>query len=383
MGLMFSRLARNFIKNGYFPTDEVTLARILNALDIAGSKVRIADPCCGEGVALAEVKNALTDAGAAVEALAIEFDAERAWHAKQLLDTVLHADMNDAWVSARSTGLLFLNPPYGHTVADTGQTGDGKHSERLELLFLRKTAGWLQAGGVLVFIVPHTVMSEEMANYLCRHFTHLTAWSAPERQFKQMVVFGIKRRAAAPSKGQVEALMAARDTPPPELPEAWPHAPLLVPEMPVGEDLVFQAIRLNGPELACRDRKASCPARLWPRFPRTFSAQAQAPSASLADAVGLAPGARVGGGPDRRFRGRRGWPHLSHQGRDLQGKRGFGSARDRREGQRLRDAHPDRSLRAGDPGHRFHGREHDLRGRAHHTLSFMWLLPLPLIEGSF
>ncbi len=299
MGLMFSRLARNFIKNGYFPTDEVTLARILNALDIAGSRIRIADPCCGEGVALAEVKNALTEAGAAVEALAIEFDAERAWHAKQLLDTVLHADMNDAWVSARSTGLLFLNPPYGHTVADTGQTGDGKHSERLELLFLRKTAGWLQAGGVLVFIVPHTVMSEEMANYLCRHFTHLTAWSAPERQFKQMVVFGIKRRAAAPSKGQVEALMAARDTPPPELPDAWPHAPLLVPEMPIGEDLVFQAIRLNGPELAAEIAKFHT-STLWPSFPRTFSAQAQAhrrPLRMLSDwhlALGLAAG-QIGG----------------------------------------------------------------------------------------
>ncbi|TCJ15213.1 SAM-dependent methyltransferase [Parasulfuritortus cantonensis] len=299
MGLMFSRLARNFIKNGYFPTDEVTLGRIINALDIAGARVRIADPCCGEGVALAEVKHALTEAGAAVEALGIEFDVERAWHAKQLLDTVLHADMNDAWVSSRMASLLFLNPPYGHTVADTGQTGDGKHSERLELIFLRKTAGWLQVGGVLVFIVPHYVMSEEMANYLCRHFSNLTAWSAPERQFKQMVVFGIKRRPAAPSRGQVEALMAVKDTLPPELPEAWPHAPLLVPEAVAGDDLVFQALRLNGPELASEIVRHHA-STLWPAFPRTFSAQAQAhrrPLRMLSDwhlALGLAAG-QIGG----------------------------------------------------------------------------------------
>ncbi|PMR73989.1 hypothetical protein C1H69_15055 [Billgrantia endophytica] len=36
MALMFPRLARNFIKNGYFPTDEPTLERCLNALVPAG-----------------------------------------------------------------------------------------------------------------------------------------------------------------------------------------------------------------------------------------------------------------------------------------------------------------------------------------------------------
>ncbi|MBK6742583.1 MAG: SAM-dependent methyltransferase [Hydrogenophilales bacterium] len=299
MGLMFSRLAHNFIKNGYFPTDESTLGRILNALDIDGGQVRIIDPCCGEGIALAEVKNTLTEAGASVEALGIEFDAERAWHAKQLLDTVLHCDMNDAWVSTRLAGLLFLNPPYGFTVADTGMTGDGKNSERLEMIFLRKTVAWLQVGGVLVFIVPHYVMSEEMANFLGRHFSHLTAWSAPERQFKQMVIFGIRRRPTPPSKGLVESLMKMKETLPPELPEAWPHAPLLVPERIAGDDTVFQAIRLNGPELAVEIARHHA-STLWPSFPRTFSAQAQShrrPLRMLSDwhlALGLAAG-QIGG----------------------------------------------------------------------------------------
>lgn len=35
MALIFPRLARNFVCNGYFPTDEVTLERILGALDVA------------------------------------------------------------------------------------------------------------------------------------------------------------------------------------------------------------------------------------------------------------------------------------------------------------------------------------------------------------
>ncbi|MCA6950696.1 class I SAM-dependent methyltransferase, partial [Pseudomonas aeruginosa] len=55
MALMFPRLARNFARNGYFPTDEVTLERALQALAPAPSgRMRICDPCAGEGVALAE-----------------------------------------------------------------------------------------------------------------------------------------------------------------------------------------------------------------------------------------------------------------------------------------------------------------------------------------
>lgn len=54
MALIFPRLARNFVKNGYFPTDAVTLARIMPALALADPDrpVRLLDPCCGEGAAL-------------------------------------------------------------------------------------------------------------------------------------------------------------------------------------------------------------------------------------------------------------------------------------------------------------------------------------------
>ena len=69
MALMFSRLARNFIRNGYFPTDEVTLGRLLGALAPAGANARILDPCCGEGSALAEIGHHLQAAGACVESL--------------------------------------------------------------------------------------------------------------------------------------------------------------------------------------------------------------------------------------------------------------------------------------------------------------------------
>src|SRR5690606_11765833 len=83
MTLMFPRLARNFVKNGYFPTDEPTLERTLAALAPSEGPISILDPCAGEGVAIAEVAHAL--GRDRVRAYAVEYDAERAAHARGLV----------------------------------------------------------------------------------------------------------------------------------------------------------------------------------------------------------------------------------------------------------------------------------------------------------
>ncbi|MFA1047326.1 DUF6094 domain-containing protein, partial [Pseudomonas ficuserectae] len=109
MALMFSRLARNFARNGYYPTDELTLERTLQALVPASSgRMRILDPCSGEGVALAEVAHRLERDR--TEAYAVEYDKERAEHSKTLLDRVLQGDLMDTMISRQSFGLLWLNP---------------------------------------------------------------------------------------------------------------------------------------------------------------------------------------------------------------------------------------------------------------------------------
>ena len=118
MALIFPRIAQNFIKNGYFPTDVPTLDRICSALDIGGSAVRVADPCCGEGAALLHVCEHLQSCGAEVSSFGVDVDEERAWHAKTVLGTVAHADVHDVRITDRSMGLLFLNPPYGDLVGD-------------------------------------------------------------------------------------------------------------------------------------------------------------------------------------------------------------------------------------------------------------------------
>ena len=138
MALMFPRLARNFAKNGYYPTDEPTLERALNALMPSDGPMCILDPCAGEGVAIAEAAHALGREQA--KAFAVEFDAERARHARGLVDHCLHADLMDTMISKQSFGLLWLNPPYGDLSKDVnGNIGyQGQGRARLEKLFYQR-----------------------------------------------------------------------------------------------------------------------------------------------------------------------------------------------------------------------------------------------------
>lgn len=295
MALIFQRLARNFVKNGYFPTDDVTLSRILLALDIEGAVLRIIDPCCGEGTALAEVKHHLVQSGASVTACGIEFDAERAWHAKQILDTVAHSDVNDVFVSARSHGLLFLNPPYGNLVSDKGSTGDRGRSDRLEKVFYRKTVPWLQFGGVMVLIVPHYVLDKEFAGMIARHFDQVQVFMAPEERFKQCVVFGIKRRADGLDIEAQKRLEACGSGQLPEvLPEYWQDEPYLVPQVRETE-VRFTSIRIDAPQLEAELSRLK-EHTLWPQFGRHFTTlgfKPRAPLRALSDwhlALALAAG---------------------------------------------------------------------------------------------
>lgn len=163
MGLMFTRLARNFIKNGYFPTDDETLTRIQRALIPGEHHVRLLDPCCGEGAALADLAQGLLERvpePPLIETYGVEFDQERAWHAKTIVQRVIHADIHDVVVKPRSISLLFLNPPYGFGLKDNTNSrevdGEADRAERLERTFLKKTAPLLAPGGVLVYIIRTT-----------------------------------------------------------------------------------------------------------------------------------------------------------------------------------------------------------------------------------
>ncbi len=122
MALMFQRLARNFIKNGYFPTDSETITRILTTL-VPATVAR----CASSTPVLARARP-WPNAGniwspSVCRPLVLSTTRNAPGMPKALLDRCIHGDFQDCIVSKRSFGLLFLNPPYGDLVSDKAQTG--------------------------------------------------------------------------------------------------------------------------------------------------------------------------------------------------------------------------------------------------------------------
>lgn len=295
MALMFSRLAHNFAKNGYYPTDEVTMERLLHAVDTAASNVAILDPCCGEGSALAEFKQHLNEAGASVKAYGVEYDSERAWHAKQLLDVVAHADVHDMAIKPRQFGLLFLNPPYGDLVTDQAALDLATAGrQRLEKIFFRRAHPWLAFDGVLVLILPHYVLDAEFSAMIARSYKDVQVFMAPVQQFKQCVVLGTKRKADRHDASVASMLeRVGRGELPPELPENWPGDTYAIPALK--EAPHFVAARIQPEELA-HELTQLQRATLWPQFTTHFGGVVQrhrAPLRKLSDwhlALALAAG---------------------------------------------------------------------------------------------
>ena len=216
MALIFQRLARNFIKNGYFPTDEETITRIVNMIDAPpNASIQLFDPCCGEGIALAECGHHLKESGCDVTTAAIEFNQERALHAKTLLHHVVHADIQDCVVGQQQFGMLWLNPPYGDRLTDqSDQASSSKGRDRLEKYFLSATLPSLQYGGLLVYIVPHYVLDKHLARQLAISLDKASVYRLTEERFRQVVVLGYRRRqvpAGKPEKAFIEKLLAIRE----------------------------------------------------------------------------------------------------------------------------------------------------------------------------
>lgn len=304
MALMFPRLARNFVKNGYYPTDEPTLERALAALAPAdpGGPMCILDLCAGEGVAIAEAAHAL--GREQVRAFAVEYDAERAQHARQLVDRCIHGDLMDTLISRQSFGLLWLNPPYGDLSKDAnGNIGyQGQGRARLEKLFYQRTLPLLQYGGILVFIVPSYVLDAELVGWLTRHYADLRIYRAMEAQFKQVVIFGRRIRQRDQASDAVKATrglllqIGLGDADAEELPTEWPFLPYVVPASPA-EPKHFYRVTMEPAQFADEVGRLQ---GLWPMLDTHLGAAQQSlrpPARALSHwhlALALAAGAISG-----------------------------------------------------------------------------------------
>ena len=263
MALIFQRIARNLAKDGYFPTDVPTVARIAGALQMDGAPARVLDPCCGEGLALEQLVRSLD---APCTTYGIEIDDERVVGARERLDHVLWSDIQNTQIDSGAFDLLFLNPPYGPLVSDKAMTGD-ETITRFEELFVRRTIPLLAADGVLALIIPWYELRERMCGWLARNFDRVTVWRGAVDTFKQVVVFGVRRKTPRTSfTKEAKALMELATNPMaiPEIPEVWVDEPYLVRGTCERRPVIrFGALEVD--PLMLEDM-APADAGLWPSF---------------------------------------------------------------------------------------------------------------------
>lgn len=284
MGLIFPRLARNHIKNGYFPTDVDSLNAICERIDAQAHAVRAIDPCCGEGAALLHLVDHLEQNGVDVESFGIEIDDERATHAREALvpkgGLVAHADMNDVLTPRASIGLLFLNPPYGNTVntADSYQRSEG---DRHEKIFCRRWFPTLQIGGILVLVVPFYVLDEELSALIARNFERVSVRKAPEQAFRQAIIIGVKRRPSHPPAELVRQIVKFSEGHLDRI-EMDEPGQYLIPGITPELEFALTVARIDPRQLSLEVSGRMASATLWPRYRHVFrSGQAQPPRRPL------------------------------------------------------------------------------------------------------
>ena len=177
-------------KMGYYPTPASVASLILDVLTRNGTgKIRLIDPCAGEGHVLKHIGEFLN-----AEMYGIELDAERGRKAKESLTQCLITDYETTRISNQAFSLLYLNPPYDWAI----RNNDISASERYERTFLRNTIRYLVPNGILVYLIPQARLDKAIAKMLAYRFDDVRVFRFPDAEyqsFKQVVVFGaLKKR---------------------------------------------------------------------------------------------------------------------------------------------------------------------------------------------
>ena len=170
--------------------------------------------------------------------------------------------------------MLWLNPPYGDLVADHSGASQyqGSGRRRLEKAFYQRCLPLLQYGGVMVLIVPHYVLDDELTGWLSNHFTALRVYGAADPTFKQVVIFGIRvrrqdlaRADVSQVRSHLQAIGAGLDQAE-EIPASWPWEPYAV--LPATNELEhFYRVTLEPEQFAGEIQRLR---GLWPDFSLHF-----------------------------------------------------------------------------------------------------------------
>lgn len=255
-------------KVGYYPTPAHTLRLIAQLLTSSkGGSLRLLDPCAGQGEALAAIATHLCAITPNVITYGVEVSHERAILAQNVIDHLINDDWNNITSSRNAHSLLWLNPPYDFDALESDETG---RKSRQEYLFLQSCTPKLQVGGVLVYIVPQSILTRpNVTKFLTTYYEQVRAYRLPEGEyevFKQVVLLGVRKQTVFVEEERALRLCTAAAGQLPALDQA--HATYNVPPVELPETkLIFRRTELSTTDAYALVRKAGCHGhRQWRDF---------------------------------------------------------------------------------------------------------------------
>ena len=244
-------------KGGFYPTPERVVDLLAELIHTPTGyyhrdreTLRILDPCCGAGEALAQLAERMDAPNAIpIETYGVELHRDRAEEAGKRLGHALASDLFATSVANGAFGLLLLNPPYDHDSED----------KRTEHAFLTQTTRYLAEGGLLVFIVPRQRLAVS-ARYLSTHYGRMRCWAFPDPErevFDQVVLMGYRKADPVPdAHGESMVLEWAVGEPEPMRPE---HYPPFTPKTTPSGDILFTTRTVDPVAAAAEARRSG----LW------------------------------------------------------------------------------------------------------------------------
>jgi hypothetical protein len=192
-------------KLGFYPAHPDAVAAVLGHLRVPKGEVHILDPCCGEGIAIEQIREGLGLPSKHVHA--VELDGGRALAARENLgpDANLLGPCSylEARINANSFGMAWVNPPFDN------ELGGGRRQEHT---FVQNVTKQLRVGGLLVLVMPTTAIQSNtpFQDYLDNWYDEaaLYAWPEEHRKYREVVYFGYRREEPLP--GDSKALRYLR-----------------------------------------------------------------------------------------------------------------------------------------------------------------------------
>ena len=244
-------------KGGFYPTPERVVDLLAGLIHTPTGyyhrdreTLRILDPCCGAGEALAQLAERMDAPNAIpIETYGVELHRDRAEEAEKRLGHALASDLFATSVANGAFGLLLLNPPYDYDSED----------KRTEHAFLTQTTRYLAEGGLLVFIVPRQRLAVS-ARYLSTHYGRTRCWAFPDPErevFDQVVLMAYRKADPVPdAHAESMALEWAAGEPEPMRPDPYPP---FTPKTTPSGDILFTTRTVDPVAAAAEARRSG----LW------------------------------------------------------------------------------------------------------------------------